>query len=118
MRFLHNPRRSSEILSRISLAAVEYSTFEAHNEPSRSVYHWLPACLIKLGSFLKFQVALCRSRQVGKLTRPPMSYHNSTPCANLRLADFTIAATIATILDRPVASEELSGRRGMLWSKR
>jgi len=67
--FLHNPRRSLEILSRISFEAVEYTTIEARNEPSRTVYHGLPARLTKLRDFLKFRVALCRSRQVGKLTK-------------------------------------------------
>ena len=60
--------RLLEILSRTTPAGVEDSTIEARNEPSRPVYHWLNNRLANLGNFLEYQVALCRSHQVGKVS--------------------------------------------------
>src|SRR5208282_1595477 len=118
VQFLHKPRRSHEILSRSPFVAVEYTTIEACNEPSRTVYHWLLARLVKLRDFLKFQVALCRSQQVDKLTRLPANQCKSTRCANRLWLYWPPAAINAAKLARPARSKELSPCRGRRWSAR
>ena len=58
-----------EISSRSLLATIENNQIEAHNEPSRSVYHQAIRRPGKLAEILKPGVILCRSQQVGNLQR-------------------------------------------------